>query len=242
MGVIHADFTGDVAVVSGGSSGIGFAIVSALARAGAAVHALDIAPLPEPIPGVTAHEVDLRDTTAVEECLEHVIKEDGRIDLLVHSAGVTRDGVSWKLGEEDWETVLDVNLGGAFRLVRGVAGFMRERRRGRVVLISSINGMRGRFGQTNYCASKSGLIGLGRAAAREFGGRGITVNTIAPGMIATPMTMDLPEEVRTRSIGETCLGNIGKPSDVCSAVMFLLSDQAAHITGTVIPVDGGQLA
>jgi NAD(P)-dependent dehydrogenase (short-subunit alcohol dehydrogenase family) len=186
--------------------------------------------------------VDVRDARAVKSAVDAIAGTEGRIDHLVNNAGCTRDRALWNLSEEDWSEVLDVNLTGAFHVLQSVAHHMRARRSGRIVQIASINGMRGRFGQANYAASKAGLIGLTRTAARELGPSGITVNAVAPGMIETPMTERLPEAIRSRAVAETATGRLGLPADVVGAVLFLLSEQAAHVTGHVLVVDGGQLA
>jgi 3-oxoacyl-[acyl-carrier protein] reductase len=241
VGRLRARFDGDVAIVTGAASGIGLEIVRALTEAGARVHGFDVhAPAAET--ASTFHEVDVRDAQAVEAAVDDVAQAEGRIDLLVNNAGCTRDGVLWKLDDEDWKTVIDVNLTGAFHVLRSVARRMRAQERGRVVQIASVNGLRGRFGQSNYSASKAGLIGLTRTAARELGPKGITVNAIAPGMIETPMTGSLPEEVRARSRSETASGRLGRAADVAAAALYLLSDDAAHVTGQVLVVDGGQTA
>ncbi len=242
MGHAHFDFTGEVAIVTGGASGIGRAIVEALANAGARVHALD-KHFESAVPGgVVCHTVDLRDPHAPAKLVMRVLSLDGRIDHLVNNAGIARDAVIWKLEDEAWDEVLDVNLGGAFRMLRAVVPPMRQRGKGRIVQIASINGMRAKFGQANYSAAKAGVIALTRTAARELGHFGITVNAVAPGLIETPMTAALPLEVRERAMAETASGRLGQSSDVATAVMFLLSEAAAHITGSVLPVDGGQLA
>jgi len=249
MGTLTPNFRGDVALVTGAAAGIGREIVRALCHAGAKVHGFDIAPI-EPAafelePDVlepVLHAVDVRDSEAVEREVEQVVRGEGTIDLLVNCAGITRDRALWNLEDEAWQSVIDVNLTGAWRVLRAVARTMRERGFGRIVQISSINGLRGRFGQSNYSASKAGLIGLTRSAARELGPRGITVNAVAPGMVDTQMSRDLPPRVLQRSVEETALGRLGRPVDVSNAVLFLLSEEAAHITGTVLCVDGGQLA
>ena len=249
MGRVTADFEGDVAIVTGAASGIGHEIVRVLCQAGARVHGFDVKPVEaasfELEPNLTAplmHTVDVRNTSSVEDAVDEVVREEGAIDLLVNCAGITRDRALWNLTDDDWESVVDVNLTGAWRVLRAVARPMRERCYGRIVQIASINGLRGRFGQSNYSASKAGLIGLTRTAARELGPKGITVNAIAPGMIETRMSRDLPPEVLKHSVEETALGRLGRPEDVASAVLFLLSDQAAHISGAILSVDGGQLA
>ncbi|MBI5433624.1 MAG: 3-oxoacyl-ACP reductase FabG [Planctomycetes bacterium] len=237
----RADFAGEVAVVTGGAAGIGLAIADALSDAGARVHVLD-RQAGTSNGGVRFHTVDLRSTREVEEAIAAIDGAEGRIDFLVNNAGLTRDAVLWKLDDSAWEDVLDVNLTGAFRCLRAVVPAMRRRNAGRVVQIASINGLRGKFGQANYSASKAGLIGLTRTAARELGRFGITVNALAPGMIETKMTTTLPEEVRARALQETAVGRLGTPEDVAAAVLFLLSDAAKHVTGQVLCVDGGQMA
>jgi NAD(P)-dependent dehydrogenase (short-subunit alcohol dehydrogenase family) len=164
-----------------------------------------------------------------------------RLDILVHCAGITRDAVLWKMTDEAWGDVLRVNLDSAFFLLRHAVPLMRERGEGAIVLISSINGERGKFGQANYAASKAGLIGLGRTAARELGKFGIRVNLIAPGLIRTAMTEELSEEVIEAAIGEAALGRVGEPEDVARAALFLATPLSRHVTGQVLRVDGGQL-
>ena len=249
MGSLRPDFSGDCAIVTGGAAGIGLEIVRALAIAGAKVHAFDIETgnatdleLPAQATEPVFQRVDVTDTASVSAAVAQVVEAEGCIDLLVNNAGITRDAPLWKLSDEEWQAVLDVNLSGAFRMLRAVAAPMREARHGRIVQIASINGLRGKFGQANYSASKAGIVTLTRTAARELGGRGITVNAIAPGLIETEMTRSLPQEVLDKSLSETCLRAFGAPSDIASAVLFLLSEEASHITGTVLPVDGGQLA
>ncbi len=249
MGRIRFDFTDDVALVTGAASGIGLATALALARCGARVHGFDLeAPdenvwdLPEEAVRPVHHAVDVREPDAVRSGVGEVIEREGRIDLLVNNAGITRDGVLWKLSDEAWEDVLAVNLSGAFRVLRAVAPSMRERGRGRIVNVASVNALRGKFGQVNYAASKAGLVGLTRAAARELGPRGVTVNAVAPGMVETPMSAALPAEVLEQARAETAVGRLGKPGDVVAAILFLLSDAAAHVVGETLRVDGGQLS
>jgi len=164
-----------------------------------------------------------------------------RIDVLVHAAGITRDAMLWKMNADDWRSVLRVNLDSAFYLLSGVAPVMRRAKAGSVILVTSINGERGKAGQSNYAASKAGLIGLGRTAARELGPSGIRVNLIAPGMIRTGMTDTLPADIVERARSEAALGHIGEPDDVARVALFLASDLSRHVTGQVIRVDGGQL-
>jgi acetoacetyl-CoA reductase/3-oxoacyl-[acyl-carrier protein] reductase len=242
VGSFSVDFSGEVALVTGAARGIGLAVAAALGEAGARVHGIDVE---EPVEGscfAGFHKVDLRNKAAVEETVNSVAAAEGRIDLLFNNAGITRDRALWKLELEDWDAVLDVNLSGAYRMLRAVAPHMRAAGRGRIVQTASINALRGKFGQAAYSAAKAGLIGLTRTAARELGPKGITVNAVAPGMIETAMTRDLPEDVLARSLAETATGRLGQPQDVAQVVLFLLSDAAGHVSGEVLRVDGGQLS
>jgi len=231
---------GRVALVTGGGGGIGLAVVGTLIGAGAEVACVDL-------PGVTCpagtHDLacDLGVPAAVPELMTRFRARFPRLDVLVHCAGIRRDAVLWKMEAGDWSDVLRVNLDSAFHLLRAAVPVMRERGEGAVVLISSINGERGKFGQSNYAASKAGLIGLGRSAARELGKFGIRVNVVAPGLIETPMTDSLPDRFKDEAVAETALGRLGRPEDVARAVLFLCSDMSRHVTGQVLRVDGGQL-
>ncbi|HET6372821.1 MAG TPA: SDR family oxidoreductase, partial [Candidatus Polarisedimenticolia bacterium] len=215
-------------------------IVSSLRDAGATVMGADLAGRRAP----RAHsswEGDLSDPAAAPRLVETVERELGRLDIVVHAAGIRRDAVLWKMQATAWSEVMRVNLGSAFHLLKAAAPVMRRGGRGAVVLISSINGERGKFGQINYSASKAGLIGLGRTAARELGRFGIRVNIICPGMIRTPLVRDLPEDAMSQALSESVLGRLGEPEDVAAAAIFLCSPMSRHITGQVLRVDGGQL-
>jgi 3-oxoacyl-[acyl-carrier protein] reductase len=228
------------ALVTGGARGIGRAVVDALARE-AWVAALDC-DFPEG-PGAASATVsaDVRDAAALAEAVERITQERGSLDWLVCAAGVTRDHVSWKMSDPEWDEVLAVNLTGAFKTARAAARSLRDSECGRVVFIASINGLRGSFGQANYAASKAGLVGLARTLAQELARDGVTVNVVAPGFIDTGMTRVLPQEVRDRAVGRTPLGRTGTPEEVGALVRYLCSDAAGFVTGAVIPIDGGQL-
>ena len=226
---------GSVAIVTGGAGGIGRAVAEVLGSAGARVVIAD------PASEDPEERCDVTDREQVDALVARTVERHGRLDLLVHCAGITRDGVLWKLSDDDWSDVLRVNLDSAFLLLRAAAPHLRSSGRGAVVLVSSINGERGKLGQANYAASKAGLIGLARSAARELGRDGARVNVVAPGLIETAMTADLPPAVREQALAETVLGRLGTPEDVAGAVLFLCSPLARHVTGQVLRVDGGQL-
>jgi 3-oxoacyl-[acyl-carrier protein] reductase len=244
-----AELEGRVALVTGGSRGIGAAICEELAAAGAtvAVNYASNATAADEVcariasAGGTAHAVhgDVASAAGAAALVERVEQEVGAIDALVNNAGITRDDLIMRLSEEDWRDVIDTNLGGAFFTCRALSRPMLKRRRGTIVNISSIVGVHGNAGQSNYAASKAGLIGLTKALAKELGGRGIRVNAIAPGYIATELTNVLPEQARDAILANTPLGRLGEPSDVARAVRFLCSDASAFITGDVLAVDGG---
>jgi 3-oxoacyl-[acyl-carrier protein] reductase len=238
-----------IVLVTGGSRGIGAAICEELAAAGAIVavnYASNAAAAGEvcdriKAAGGTARPVqgDVASADGAGALVATVESDIGPIDALVNNAGITRDDLIMRLSDEDWRDVIDTNLGGAFFTCRALSRPMLKRRRGSIVNISSIVGVHGNAGQTNYAASKAGLIGLTKALAKELGGRGIRVNAIAPGYIATELTNVLPEQARDAILANTPLGRLGEPSDVARAVLFLCSDASAFITGDVLAVDGG---
>lgn len=231
---------GKVALVTGSGGGIGGAAASLLASAGATVYGADLPGHPA-AHGTRFIPCDVGRPAAVQDLVAGIVKDAGHLDILVHAAGIVRDGVLWKMSDEDWSDVLRVNLDSAFWLLRAAAPVMRAGTGGSVVLVTSINGERGKFGQSNYTAAKAGLIGLGRTAAREMGRFNVRVNLVAPGWIETEMTAGLPDAARARAVEETALGRLGKADDVASAILFLVSDMSRHITGQVLRVDGGQL-
>jgi 3-oxoacyl-[acyl-carrier protein] reductase len=228
---------GCVCLVTGGAGGIGSSIGEQLTEMGAQVVSVDVDES-----DVEGSQVcDVSDPAQVRGLVERVVEQHGRLDVLVHAAGITRDRVLWKMADEDWDHVLSVNLSSAFHLLKAAAPHLRASPRGSVVLISSINGERGKFGQANYAASKAGLIGLARTAAKELGASGVRVNVVAPGLIATPMTADLPFDVVATAVDESALQRVGTAQDVARAVLFLCSEMSGHVTGQVLRVDGGQL-
>jgi len=183
---------------------------------------------------------DVRDAGAARRAVERVEKELGALHVVVSNAGITNDAVSWKLSDQAWDDVLAVNLTGCFNVVRAAIPLLRKQGWGRVVATSSINGLRGKFGQANYSASKAGLIGLVKTLARETGAFGVTVNAVAPGMVMTDLTRTLSDERLAYARAETAVGRLAEPSDVANAVAFLCSDAAAAITGETLRVDAGQ--
>jgi 3-oxoacyl-[acyl-carrier protein] reductase len=227
------------AVVTGAGRGIGRAIAHQLAR-DAWVAATDLS-FQGPEVGHVSIPMDVCDRRAVKSAITDIVEDRGGIDWLVCSAGTVRDRVSWKMEDKDWDDVISVNLTGAFNVVREVIPHLRQSSNGRLILIGSINGVRGKFGQSNYAASKAGLIGLAKSLALELARDRVTVNLIAPGFIETPMTAALPREAHLRAVARTPLGRAGTPDDVATAVRFLCGDDAGFITGAVVPVDGGQL-
>ncbi|MGE5548014.1 MAG: SDR family oxidoreductase [Solirubrobacterales bacterium] len=232
---MQMDFTGQVAIITGGGQGIGAAIAEALSAGGAEVHVFDRAGAEKP--GIAFHAVDVCDAKAVNAAIAAMARPPS---LLVNNAGITRDRSIIKMSDEEWQSVLQVNLTGAFNLIRAVAPAMTAGGYGRIVNIVSINGIRGKFGQANYAASKGGLIALTKTAAREFGPKGVTVNAVAPGMVLTEMAMKLAEEFRQKAIDESVLKRLPEEKDITAATLFLLSDLARMVTGQVLKVDSGQ--
>jgi len=228
------------ALVTGGGRGIGRAIVRALATE-AWVAAVDTAFPDGPGAACLAVEADVRDSASMQRAVDQVVAERGGLDWVVCAAGIVRDRVSWKLSDADWNDVLAVNLTGAFHTARAGAPALRRSGHGRLVFVGSINGTRGKFGQANYAASKAGLVGLARTMAQELARDRVTVNVIAPGFIRTPMTDALPEDAQAQAVARTPLGRVGEPEEVAALVHFLCGDSAGFITGSTIPIDGGQL-
>jgi 3-oxoacyl-[acyl-carrier protein] reductase len=242
-------FGNQVAIVTGAGRGIGHAIAVRLASEGARVAVVSRTELnanrtAEEINAqfaglAKAYAVDVADQAAVKKLVEQIFADFSRVDILVNNAGLTRDGLSMRMSEEDWDIVVDTNLKGAFNFIQAVERPMLKQRSGRIINIASVAGIMGNAGQANYAASKAGLIGLTKVIARELASRGITSNAVAPGFITTDMTEVLPDTVKTGVVGQIPLGRFGEPADIAGAVAFLASAEAAYITGQVLTVDGG---
>jgi 3-oxoacyl-[acyl-carrier protein] reductase len=245
------DLSDKVAVVTGAAQGIGRAIAETLGQRGAHVVVADLKvekaeAAAKEIAADTgrraiAVEVDVADNASAKAMIDRAIAEFGRVDILVNNAGITRDNLIMRMKEADWDLVLNVNLKGAFNCSKAVIRPMMKQRYGRIVNITSVSGLAGQVGQTNYSSSKAGLIGFTKALAKEVGSRNITVNAVAPGFIETDLTSDLPQELKDMAIQMTPVGRFGKPEDVANAVAFLASDETGFITGQVLSVDGGMV-
>ncbi|SFC78205.1 3-oxoacyl-[acyl-carrier-protein] reductase [Streptomyces aidingensis] len=224
-------------LVTGGNRGIGLAIARSLAEAGDNVAITCRSG--EPPEGLLGVRCDITDPEQVEQAYKEIEEKQGPVQVLVANAGITRDQLLLRMSEEEFTSVLDTNLTGTFRVVKRAARGMLRARRGRIVLISSVVGLLGQAGQANYAASKAGLVGFARSLARELGSRSITCNVVAPGFVDTDMTRALSEEQRAAIVGQVPLGRYGRTEEIAAAVRFLASEEAAYITGAVIPVDGG---
>ena len=229
--------TGRSVLVTGGNRGIGLAIARAFAAAGDRVTVTHRSG--EPPEGLTGVRCDVTDAASVDAAFDQVEAEQGPVEVLVANAGVTRVQLIMRMSEEDFATVVDTNLAGSWRVARRASKGMLRLRRGRVVFISSVVGLLGSAGQSNYAASKAGLVGLARSLARELGSRGITFNVVTPGFVETDMTAQLPEDLQKTYQAQIPLGRFASADEVARVVRFLASDDAAYITGAVIPVDGG---
>jgi 3-oxoacyl-[acyl-carrier protein] reductase len=244
------ELEGKVAIVTGGTRGIGRAIVLDLAENGADIalnyrKSADLAKeLVETIQGMGRRamivQADVSSFDDAQAMVQKVLDEFGRVDILINNAGMNWDGVVWKMTEEQWDQVINVDLKGTFNYTRAVTPTFRDQGSGKIVNITSINGLRGKFGQSNYSAAKAGVIGFTKACARELGRSSVNVNAVAPGLIETEMVKEAPEKVREMALAEIVLGRLGLPEEVASVVTFLCTEKARHITGQVIQVDGGQ--
>lgn len=241
---------GKSAIVTGGSLGIGASVALTLAREGCDVainyrrHDTEAKEVVAEIEKLgrrgLAVQADVASYADAEKMVQTVIKEFGRFDILVCNAGINWDGVIWKMSEEQWDTVIGVNLKGYFNYNKAAAMVFKDQKGGKIVNISSINGMRGKFAQSNYAASKGGEISMSKALARELGKFNVNVNAVAPGLVMTDMARNMPPEALNKSTSETVLGRIATVEEVADVVAFLCSDRSRHVTGEVIKVDGGQ--
>ena len=241
---------GRVAIVTGAAQGIGRAIAESLAQAGADIVVADLDPS-RAVDTVSAVEglgrkalsvkVNVADANDAKSMVDHVLKTWGKVDILVNNAGITRDGLLLRMKEEDWNLVLQVNLNGTFNCTKAALQSMTKQRYGRIVNIASIVGVIGNAGQANYSASKAAVIGFTKTVGREYASRNVTVNAVAPGFIDTAMTQGLPPDVKDTLLKQIPLGRLGTAADIAAAVRFLVSDEAAYITGHVLHVNGGML-
>jgi 3-oxoacyl-[acyl-carrier protein] reductase len=243
------DLTGKSAVVTGGSRGIGRAIALRLAAQGADVafsYRGNEAAATETVAAIEALgrralavQADVSQPESADALIKAALEAFGKVDILVNNAGVTRDDLIMRMSLEDWRTVLETNLFGAFYAIKAVTRPMLKARAGRIINITSVSGQAGQTGQANYSSAKAGLIGLTKATARELASRGITCNAVAPGFVLTELTKDLAQEWQDRITAQTPLGRFGTPEEIANAVAFLASDEAAFITGQILGVDGG---
>ena len=248
--VPRLDLADKVAIVTGGSRGIGQAIAWDLACNGAHV-ALNYRHSAEEAEQVIqqiqclgrkglAIQANVASFADAQRMVETVVRELGRLDILVNNAGINRDSVIWKMSEEQWDEVISIDLKGTFNYIRAVAPVFKEQGSGKIVNVTSINGLRGKFGQSNYTAAKGGVNALTKTVARELGRYSVNVNAVAPGLIETDMVKQAPQQVRDLALSEIVLGRLGTPEEVAWVVTFLCSEHARHITGEIITVDGGQ--
>lgn len=238
-------FAGRVALVTGATRGIGRAVAVALAECGATVIGTATSEAGAQSIGEALGAkgrgivLNVTDAEASKAALEAVVAEFGRIDILVNNAGITRDMLAMRLSDEAWDAVIETNLTSVFRLTRAALRPMMKQRYGRIINMSSVVGVMGNAGQANYAAAKAGMIGMSRSIAREVASRGVTVNCVAPGFIETDMTAALPEDVKKNLMGQIPASRLGKTDDIAAAVLYLASEPAGYVTGTVLHVNGG---
>ena len=237
---------GEIALVTGASRGIGAAIADELAAQGATVvgtatTAAGAQAIGERLAAHGGHgrELNVTDAAATEALIESIAKDIGPVSILVNNAGITRDNLLMRMKDEEWQAILDTNLTSVYRTSKAVLRGMMKARKGRIINIASVIGLTGNPGQANYAAAKAGIIGFSKSLAREIGGRGVTVNVVAPGFIATDMTRDLPEETMRALTGQIALGRLGEPADIARAVAFLAGPSASYVTGETLHVNGG---
>ena len=230
-----------VAIITGGAKGLGGEMAQLFAKEGAKVIAADMSPLSYEAANVEYYPLNVTDPAACEALFNHARETYGRIDILVNNAGITKDALTRKMTEEQWDVVLDVNLKGVFNLTRHVGPYMQAQGSGSVINISSVVGVFGNIGQANYAATKAGLIGLTKTWAKEFSMKGgnVRVNAIAPGYTMTDILKTVPQEMLDKFAAMTMLGRLGQPHEIASAALFLASDESGYITGQVLQVDGG---
>jgi 3-oxoacyl-[acyl-carrier protein] reductase len=240
------EFDGQVAVVTGGARGIGAEVARRLARGGATVVCTDVLDTSEIVEEIVSaggsaegRKLDVTDGAAAADAVSAIHDEHGRLDILVNNAGVTRDQLLVRMKPDDWDFVLDINLGGVFNVTQPAAKLMMRAKSGRIVNVASVVGLMGNAGQANYAASKAGLIGFTKSLARELGPRNVTVNAVAPGYITTPMTEQLTEDQREALMRAVAIPRLGTPADVAEAIAFLAGPGASYITGVVLNISGG---
>jgi len=238
--------TGEIALVSGASRGIGAAIADELAAQGATVIGTATSEAGAKAiadrlaaNGGYGRVLDVSNGESVDALIDSIAKDIGPVSILVNNAGITRDNLLMRMKDEDWQAILDTNLTSVYRTSKAVMRAMMKARKGRIINIASVVGVTGNAGQTNYAAAKAGIIAFSKSLAKEIGSRGITVNVVAPGYIATDMTKDLPEEAKQALMGQIALGRLGDPADIARAVAFLAGPSAAYITGETLHVNGG---
>lgn len=242
MSEVEYDFSKRVVITTGAAQGIGRAIAKRFAQAGAAVVIADVDDAAgheaAGAVGATYVRTDVADSESVQALVERTVLDHGRVDVIVNNAGILRDGVLWKLSDQDWDAVLAVHLGGAFRLTRACVPHFRAQQYGRIINVTSYTGLHGNIGQSAYAAAKAGIIGFTKTAAKELARFGVTVNAISPNA-ETRMIAGISDEKRAEFEAMTPIGRYGTPDEVSEAVAFLASEQANYITGVVLPIDGG---